>query len=416
MSIHILTTDEAMREQLTQLLAGGQETFAFHSDLEALIATLPKLKKVDTVFYDLQLEDTLWAFDAIHYGAKKTNLVAFEPVIEGSSEGAHRCPANAKHYLVLSSDVRRSKVRLQKMMHEINQLSVKKKAAKRKVAKKRVAKAQAVASASVAQEMGAVIAPVTLARHLTARSAAMQEFTSQISEVANKGSLILIESEDGAEFELAAREINFRANGDAFPLMVLDPMDLCAAQLLILSKGKGTPCYCYIGLSYELTSNSVGQLANTLKLIFKARGDSPIRIILGHVTDSEDYVSATAMDLVKMFRKDGNILELPGMCDRKEDVQIIAQSVFTMLRVAHPFLCTRTFTSKAIQFLEDGHESLDYSRLVRVIRNSMALTQRDTLTEVELKNFSDDTPTSQHLIESLADETFFADQSGVVNE
>jgi DNA-binding NtrC family response regulator len=416
MSIHILTTDEAMQEQLTQLLAGGQETFSFYTDLEELIAILPKLKKVDTVFYDLQLEDTLWAFDAIHYGAKKTNLVAFEPVIEGSSEGAHRCPANAKHYLVLSSDMRRSKVRLQKVTNEINQLSVKKKAAKRKRERKRAAESATVARVSASQDLGAVIAPVTVARHLTTRSPAMQEFAVQISEVAERGSLILIESEDGAEFELAARELNFRANGDAFPLMVLDPMDLCAAQLRILSKGKNIPCYCYIGLSYELTSHSVGQLADTLKSVFKKRGDSPIRLILGHVIDSEDYVSATAMDLVKMFRKDGSLLQLPGMCDRKEDVSVIAQSVFTMLRVAHPFLCTRTFTSKAVQFLEDGHESLDYSRLVRVIRNSMALTQRDTLTEVELKNFSDDSPTSQHLIESLADETYFADQSGVVNE
>jgi hypothetical protein len=42
----------------------------------------------------------------------------------------------------------------------------------------------------------------------------------------------------------------------------------------------------------------------------------------------------------------------------------------------------------------------------------MALTERDTLTEKELKNFSDDSPTSQHLIESLADEKFFAEQTG----
>ncbi|HAV14425.1 MAG TPA: hypothetical protein DCX06_13180 [Opitutae bacterium] len=413
MSIHILTTDDKMIDQLTQLLAGGQHMFTFYTDLEELIATLPKLKKPDMVFYDLQLESTLWAFDALHYGTKKTNLIAFEPVEEGSKEGAHRCPKNAKHYLVLSSDSRRSKVRLQKVILEVAKKSVKKKVA-RKTAKKKAV--PALAAVEGATNVVSSVSPVTITRHLTTRSPAMQDFITEICSAAESASLVLIDGEDGAEFELVARELNFRANGDAFPLMVLDPMQLCAAQLHILSKGKNTPCYCYIGLSYELTSHSVDQLADSLKLIFKERVNSPLRLILGHVADSETYVSATAMDLVKMFRKDGKVLDLPGMCDRKEDVHVIAQSVFTTLRVAHPFLCTRTLSTKAIEFLEEGHESLDYSRLVRVIRNAMALTQRDTLTEKELKNFSDDSPTSQHLIESLADETFFAEQSGAVNE
>lgn len=410
MSIHILTTDQKMVEQLTQLLAGGEHAFTFHADLEELIAILPRLKKSDMVFYDLQLEAHLWAFDALFYGTKKTNLIAFEPTEEGAKEGAHRCPKNAKHYLVLSTDMRRSKVRLQNMLLEVAQASAKKKA-KRKVAKKKAVKASVTAS-SEPDIIRNAVTPVTITRHLTARSPAMQEFLVSINEAASKASLILIESEDGAEYELAARELNFRANGDAFPLMVLDPMHLCAAQLRILSKSKNTPCYCFIGISYELTSHSVEQLADAIKLIFKARGDSPLRLILGHVIDSETYVSASAMELVRLFRKDGTLLELPAMSDRKEDVQVIAQSVFAMLRVAHPFLCTRTLSTKAIEFLEGEHESLDYSRLVRVIRNAMALTERDTLTERELKNLSDDSPTSQHMIESFADEKFFARQTG----
>ncbi|MGJ8639134.1 MAG: hypothetical protein ACSHYA_07040 [Opitutaceae bacterium] len=415
MSIHILTNDQRMVDQLTELFAGGQKLFTFYTDLEDLIAILPKLKMPDMVFYDLQLESTLWAFDALHYGSKKTNLIAFEPVEEGLSEGVHRCPKNAKHYLLLSSDMRRSKVRLQGLMHEIAQKSVKKKA-KRKAVKKKVAPKLTAVSSDDKKVVGSVVPPVMITRHLMTRSSAMQQFVCQINEAANQGSLIVIEGEDGAEFELAARELNFRANGDAFPLMVHDPMHLCAAQLKILSKGINTPCYCYIGQSYELTSHSVGQLSETLKTIFAERADSPIRLILGHVADSECYVSASAMELVDLFRKDGIVLNLPGMSERRKDVHVIAQSVFTTLRVAHPFLCTRTLSTKAIEFLEDSHESLDYSKLVRVIRNAMALTERDTLTEKELKNFSDDSPTSQHLIESLADEKFFADQVGAVNE
>lgn len=127
----------------------------------------------------------------------------------------------------------------------------------------------------------------------------------------------------------------------------------------------------------------VEQLVETIKLIFKERGASPLRLILGHVVDSWEY--ASAMELVKLFRKDGTLLELPGMSERKEEVQVIAQSVFAMLRVAHPFLSTRTLSTKAIEYLENVHESLDYSRLISLIRNSMDFTERDMLTENELK-------------------------------
>ncbi|MGJ8651898.1 MAG: hypothetical protein ACSHX8_01375 [Opitutaceae bacterium] len=413
MSIHILTTDENIVEQLTQLLAGGQEAFHFYTDLEVLISVVQKLKKKDMVFYDLQLESTMWAYDALRFGTKKTNLIAFEPAPEGDSESVIGCPEKAPHYLLLSSDIRKSKVRLQKVMLEVNQKHVKK-TAKRRAAKKSAAKAKLSRDAALnTQYRNDAASPVTITRYLVARSPSMQELVARICETANKASMVLIEAEDGAEFELAARELNFRANGDGTQLMVLDPMHLCAAQMKILAKGKDAPYYCYIGLSYELTAESVEQLADTLKLITEKGDGSPIRLILGHVADSESYVGGTAMALVKSFREDGARLELPSMSERKEDVHAIAQTVFTTLRVAHPFLCTRILSTGALQFLEDSHESFDYSKLVRVIRNAMALTERDTLTERELKNFSDDSPTSQHMIESFADEKFFKDQSGV---
>ncbi len=415
MSLHILTTDDQMVQQLTHLLAGGAQPFSFYSDLEALIAVLPKLKKVDLVFYDLQLEATLWAFDAIHFGAKKTNLVGFEPIAEGSAEGTHRCPANAQYYLVVSKDARRTKVRLQQILHEVDEKNAKKQAKRKKAARKRSADTDA---AHVAWEQSKyrndADSPVTITRYLRTRSAVMQQFVARICEVANQAPIVLIESEDGAEFELVARELNFRANGDENSLFVLDPMNIDHDLLAkIAGATEGTVCYCYIGLSYELSAQSIEQLNHFFEVILEAGENTTLRLILGHVADSESYVSEGAMQLVKDFRRSGALLELPGMDERKEDVHVIAQSVFTTLRVAHPFLCTRTLSSGAIHHLESIHKSLDYSSLVRVIRNAMALTERDTLTEEELKNFSDDSLTSQHLIESLADEKFFKEHDGV---
>ncbi len=50
--------------------------------------------------------------------------------------------------------------------------------------------------------------------------------------------------------------------------------------------------------------------------------------------------------------------------------------------------------------------ALDYSRITCVVRNPMALSQSPTLTDTELKHFNDNSPTTPHLIESLADETY----------
>jgi hypothetical protein len=51
---------------------------------------------------------------------------------------------------------------------------------------------------------------------------------------------------------------------------------------------------------------------------------------------------------------------------------------------------------------------------VRVLRNAMALGESETLSEKELKHLDDNSPTTQHLIESLADEKYFpVESSGV---
>jgi len=404
MSIHILTTDTKIIQQLTELLEGGQQSFHFHDDLETLIGMLPKLKKTDKIFYDLQLESTLMAFDALRFGSKKTNLVAFEMLEEGASTS--KCPKTAKHYFVLSNDQRKSGTRLKNVLHEVDSLAVKKKRARKK--------AQAKAS-TVRKEPQAATSttPITLSRYLTAKSAAMQELLVQIAELAKQPKFVFITGEDGADFELAARELNFRTNGDQSPLHIADPMRVEIDEIKRAAHDKDTTSYCYLGLSYELGALTVARLSEYLQQLSEQDAESPSPcFILGHVEDSEAYLEAEVKGLIKIFQKLGARIELPPMADRKEDVSLIAQSIFTTLRTAHPFLMTRTLSRGAIEYLENQCAEISYSGLVRVIRNSMALTQRDALTAEELRNFGDDSPTSQHLVESLADEKFFKAQTG----
>ena len=128
--------------------------------------------------------------------------------------------------------------------------------------------------------------------------------------------------------------------------------------------------------------------------------------------DSEGYLEKEVKALLNKFRELGETVEIPFMAERKEDVSLIAQSIFTTLRSAHPFLVTRMLSQSAIDYLEAQCAEMSYSGLVRIIRNSMSLTERDTLTENELKSFGDDSPTTSHLIESLADEKYFKNQTG----
>ncbi|MGB0258637.1 MAG: hypothetical protein ACPGES_08300 [Coraliomargarita sp.] len=98
---------------------------------------------------------------------------------------------------------------------------------------------------------------------------------------------------------------------------------------------------------------------------------------------------------------------MPTMESREDDIAMIVHNIFSTLRMAHPFLRTRTISSSAIKYLQSNCASLDYAKLCRVIRNAMALSQRDRISKEEVRNLSDDSATSQHLIESLADERYF---------
>jgi hypothetical protein len=404
MSIHILTTDPKLTEQLTQLLAGGQQPFHFHDDLETIIGILPKLKKTDKIFYDLQLEPSLLAFEALRFGCKKTNLIAFELLPEGSTQS--NCPKNTKHYLLLSSDLNKSGVRLKKLLHEVDTLAVKKKRARKKTSAQNTKK---VATQKIENEA----LPITLSRYLTVQSKSMQQLLARIAKLAEKPRFVFLEGEDGADFELTAHEINFRTNGDQIPLHIADPMRIDVDEITTKLSTKDETSYCYIGLSYELGTLSIARLTDYFdKLKENEISDSSICFILGHVDDSEGYLETEVKHLIKQFRDHGEVIQIPNMSERRDDISQIVQSVFNTLRSAHPFLMTRMLSRGAIDYLEAQCGEMSYSSLVRIIRNSMALTERDTLTEDELKSFGDDSPTSQHLIESLADEKFFKNQTG----
>lgn len=245
----------------------------------------------------------------------------------------------------------------------------------------------------------------------------MQTLLGTLHATASEGcDTVIVEGEDGAEFELAARELNFHANGDCSPLLVLDPMRISCEQLLEFEKEAAElkqTHYCFIGLSVEINRESADQLTDFMDKLEQIENPS-IRLIVGHAHDSESYFCEAMKPLMRALRKKCSTLEIPSLSDREDDIPMIAQRLFSTLRTAHPFLRVRSISASAVQHLKAECANLDYAMLTRVMRNAMALGQRDILTETELKNLSDNSPTTQHLIESLADEKYFnAENSGV---
>lgn len=413
MSIHILTQNLEVRTRLGAFLDEMAKEYVFHDNLLTLEKKLSRLKKTDAVFYDLQLEEQIWAFEPIYLGSRKTHMVVFEPI---ETDQVNYTPMGNEHFLILSKDDARTKTRLVTLFHELTKLSAPRKAAKKKAKKKAVAKKKTTTQATeaTASPVKSTNTPGTqqTTRYLQAKSEVMQTFVTQLKDVAGKHKFIMLQGEDGAEFELAARELNYQANGDMSPLIVFDPMNLKSPELEQIEETAmktKVDLYCYLGLTLELNSQSVEEISSFLghlKMQLKDQ-NTYLHLIIGHEIDSELCYPDNIRPTLEAVRKTSHLLHIPSMADREADISLIAHSTFSMLRMAHPFLQARSIETSAIRYLEAECAALDYSRITRVLRNAMALAQSPTLTIQEIKNFSDNSPTTQHLIESLADEKFF---------
>ncbi|MGB0258638.1 MAG: hypothetical protein ACPGES_08305, partial [Coraliomargarita sp.] len=122
----------------------------------------------------------------------------------------------------------------------------------------------------------------TLARYLQAHSMVMQNFLVELNTTLDQSPIIILEGNEGAEFELVARELNFRANGDSRPLYALDPMHLETEVLeKILKEGQlgDQKVYCYLGLSEDWSSHSAVELANFMDKLLELE-DAPLQLSL----------------------------------------------------------------------------------------------------------------------------------------
>jgi hypothetical protein len=164
--------------------------------------------------------------------------------------------------------------------------------------------------------------------------------------------------------------------------------------------------YLYLGQTADWLDRVADEIEDFFEVCEEAQ-DVPLCLIVAYAEGSEAYTSERVRSLVRQTRRKGHVVNLPGMEERTEDLPMIAHTVFSTLRMAHPFLRTRILSNEAVEYLQAEASNMDYCRVARIIRNAMALSKSDIISRESIINFSDDSPITQHLLESMADECFF---------
>lgn len=251
--------------------------------------------------------------------------------------------------------------------------------------------------------------PTPKARYIASESKSANAFIRHLHKDASNKQAILLTGNDGAEFELAAREFNFQDNADTIPLQVAFETDISIDHLQQIEKQAAKekkPVNCYVGKVDDLDPEALSQLSLFCDYLGNLRNPH-LRILLAYESGSDLFFQDGVADLFQSFRKRTYSVSIPPLKDRPEDIGPICQTAIGLLRGAHPFLIVRTITQGAIDHLVATRHELSYAKLLRILRNAMALSQRSALCVEDIKNYGDNELSNQHLLESMADENYF---------
>lgn len=246
-------------------------------------------------------------------------------------------------------------------------------------------------------------------RGVARASLAGRDFLQQLSIQSSTDIFCVLRGAEGAEFELAARELNYQLNEDKTPLHVIPLDELSLDELEKAereSAKKQTWLNCYVGRTDDLTESAAIELGLFIEYLENLRNPH-MRIILAHADGSEAFLKEGAAEPLKAIIRKRSPLIIPSLQDRPEDISPICRTLLAALRTAHLFLLVYSISNEAIDYLVSESSALSFSKLTRILRNSIALSQRTSLGVEDIKNYGESDTTTQHLLESMADESFF---------
>ncbi len=411
--MHVVTTDRRAKSQLSLLLHDLGYPPRFIATSEDLCKSLSSSMEVKSILLDIQDLTDEQVLTALKQQHANLRLIGFD-LFERKRSGQTDYPKGLDSCIVIPSHAERAKARLKSALavSNPNATAIKRSGLTRPpIAFKRPASKFSVKSALRTKSAAAPIteiAPVT-AHYMTAISPSSKAFVSELKTETADRNVVILTGGEGAEFELAARELNYQVNADRTPLHVITSDDLSSDILEKVERAAAkakTPAYCYIGQTDDLDETSALEVSLFLEYLENLRNPH-LRIILAHHDGSEALFKEGVAKVVQTIRAKRPATVLPSLDERAEDIPSICNALLASLRTAHPFLLVSSITEGAIQHLIDSRAEFSHSKLVRTLRNAIGLSQRTALCIEDLKNYGESDTTTQHLLESMADEGFF---------
>jgi DNA-binding NtrC family response regulator len=384
-------------------------TAQFHEDPASLREALSDPSHSQSVLIDLSFEADHAALVEEVAVRSADALVGFQVIEAGASA---KVSANAEHYssnVVLPPHAERAKTRLRTALKsKSSPLGSKAGPSRHNFTKNFKTKAPfAFQSKRLRKEADALkVSP----RYLVCRSDAGDKLLQRLRSVGNNGHHVnVLLGEDGTEFELVCREINYQLDREVERLHVLAPEDFCITDLEKIEREAARERlrrHVYVGRSDEFSVDAMHQFSLFADYLANLRNPH-LHIYLAHAAGTSQFFPSGVVELFRPLCDRLDPIRLPAMAERAEDIPGICHATIGMLRAAHPFLAVQGISNQAIDYLVETRSELSHQKLIRILRNSAALCQRPVLGETEIKNYGESEMTSQHLLESMADEVFF---------
>ncbi len=420
--IVVLTRERQVRGQLSILLRDlGYAPAFFNSlvDFEAAVEVAETAESRQPVLLDMGMPDAEDIIRRMKQEQPNTRIIAFARFESSARRGSALVkPERVDGFFVLPPHADRAKARILSALRAQNSRESSHRSLKKSPLSQLLKRPGGSLSRGAKRSPGSGEGSGTdtnPARYIEVRSPASLRFLEQIRRVPSDQSIILIRGKEGAEYELAARELNYQNGADAEQLLFGSAEGLKLERLERLEKLSAKDRknrLCYIGRSDELSLESAEQLGLFLEFLSSLR-DPHLRIVLAHEDGSELFFQEGVEAVLRPFFAGAAELNLPGIDTRPEDIRPISLALIANLRAAHTFIRVKSLSEEAIQYLIDNRGDFSHAKLLRTLRNACAVCEREELQPTDIKNFGEHEASTSHLMESMADEEYFPCEAAI---
>ncbi|MGJ8653276.1 MAG: hypothetical protein ACSHX8_08380 [Opitutaceae bacterium] len=408
--MHLLTTDRLTKSQLSLILRDLGHSPEFHNSFNELTKGLDANVGSSHILIDLRFELSVLELETLKSKYPTASHIGFERY-DTSLETAKRIDAsNFSTSIVIPSHSERAKMRLKNALRGTSGVNRKVLPSttrpsfsfKRKVTQPPFQKTKNRADSRASDTVSS--------RYLTTKSLTSVRFMETLkAECAEKNSFVIFSAEETVEFELVARELNYQMNRDSCPLHIVSSEELRLDNLEKLERKASksrTRINCYIGPSEDLDQCAASEVKLFIEYLGNLRNPHA-RLIMAHEHGSASLFQAGVEEHFASLRQKAKEIEIPRLAERIEDIPEICQQTLGFLRSAHPFLVVTRISNEVERYLLEHRELYSYTKLVRILRNAISLCQRESLSVEDIKNYGESDMTTQHLLETMADETYF---------